>query len=450
MRTWISLPPMPPEFESQLTAWISQRQIGCILRSNRNLFNSKDLYSSFEWCAAFDSVSEIKNSTNVFEELKKFHDEKKDWLFGFLTYDLKNELEKLSSENFDGLCFPSIHFFQPKYIFLKNEKGIQFSCYVDPDRYPDYREGNAEQHLAGVLDDLNSFQTPPDEIGFEGSISQRVSKEEYVKSVMEIKKHIQKGDVYEMNYCVEFYSEGKLSNPVSLYEKLVELSPMPFSSYYKNSNQYLLSASPERFIAKRGSKIISQPIKGTARRGKTEEEDQYIIEKFRNDEKEKSENVMIVDLVRNDLSRTAKRKSVQVEELFGVYSFPRLHHAISTVVSEMKDDVHWTDVIRFAFPMGSMTGAPKIRAMELIEEFENTKRGLYSGSVGYITPDGDFDFNVVIRSILYNGLENYISFMVGSAITINSDPGKEYDECMLKAEAMIKVLKNPIPEKTSH
>jgi para-aminobenzoate synthetase component 1 len=252
-----------------------------------------------------------------------------------------------------------------------------------------------------------------------------------------------------MNYCVEFFAEGILDAPVSTYEKLNELSPMPFSCFYKSGNQYMISASPERFIAKRGNKIISQPIKGTAPRGKTEQEDQIIIEKLRNDEKEKSENVMIVDLVRNDLSRTAKRNSVHVEELFGIYTFRRLHQMISTVVSEMRDDVHWTDVIRSAFPMGSMTGAPKIRAMELIEEFENTKRGLYSGAVGYVTPEGDFDFNVVIRSILYNEMNKYISFMVGSAITISSDPAKEYEECMLKAEAMMKVLQSSILEKTS-
>jgi para-aminobenzoate synthetase component 1 len=437
MRNWILLPIMPADFETKLTGWISTRLNGSILRSNRNLFNTKDPYSSFEWCAACDAVSEISVEPNGLNALKNFHDEKKDWLFGFLTYDLKNELEKLNSKNFDGLEFPSVHFFQPEFIFLKDEQGIHFSSH----------SGNPDLKFSELLPQINSITQAVDETGFEGYISQRVTKDEYLKNVEKIKTHIQRGDIYEMNYCVEFFAEAGISNPVLLYQNLNELSPMPFSCFYRNKYQYLLSASPERYLAKRGDKIISQPIKGTARRGNTEEEDKIIIEKLRNDEKEKSENVMIVDLVRNDLSRTAKRKSVHVEELFGIHTFRRLHQMISTVVSEMNEGVHWTDVIRYSFPMGSMTGAPKIRAMELIEEFENTKRGLYSGAAGYITPEGDFDFNVVIRSILYNEVKKYISFMVGSAITISSDPEKEYEECILKAEAMMKVLQSPIPEK---
>jgi len=430
---------MPPGFGNKITAWISQRQTGCVLRSNRNLNKIQDPYSAFEWCAAFDSVSEISSSENGFDALKKFHEEKQDWLFGFLTYDLKNELEKLSSENHDGLIFPSIHFFQPEFIFMKNEEGIHFSCHT----------GDTKSKLLQLLQDIKSFTLPSVDIGFEGHISQRVLKDDYLKSVSRIKKHIQRGDIYEMNYCVEFFAEGILPNPYGLYEKLMALSPMPFSCFFRHNEHSMLSASPERFIAKRGKKIISQPIKGTAPRGNTEEEDRTIIEKLRNDEKERSENVMIVDLVRNDLSRTAKRNSVQVEELFGIYTFPQVHQMISTVTSELRKEIHFIDAIKNAFPMGSMTGAPKIRAMELIEEFENTKRGLYSGAAGYITPEGDFDFNVVIRSILYNELKKYVSFMVGSAITISSDPEKEYEECMLKAEAMVKVLQSPIAEKAS-
>jgi len=368
MRSWIHLQHLPPDFEPKLSAWISQRQAACLLKSNRNIFNTSDRYSSFEWCAAFDVASEINNSTNAFDALRKFHEEKKDWLFGLLTYDLKNEIEDLESKNFDGQEFPSIHFFQPEYIFLKDEKGIHFSCHHDSKG-----KGNANDKLQSFLDEINTTALPGDEIEFEGSIQQRVAKSNYIENVIEIQKHIQRGDIYEMNYCVEFFADGSLSNPAALYEKLNEISPMPFSCFFRSEHQYLISASPERFIAKRGSKIISQPIKGTARRGNSEAEDQRIIERLKNDKKEKSENVMIVDLVRNDLSRTAKRKSVRVEELFGIYTFRQLHQMISTVVAEMKDDIHWTEVVRCAFPMGSMTGAPKIRAMELIEAFENNR-----------------------------------------------------------------------------
>jgi len=252
-----------------------------------------------------------------------------------------------------------------------------------------------------------------------------------------------------MNYCVEFFSGNASIHPATLFQRLCEISPMPFSCYYKNDDQHLMCASPERFLARRGGKIISQPIKGTAKRGRTREEDEQMKIRLRHDAKEQSENVMIVDLVRNDLSRTAARKSVQVEELFGIYTFRQLHHMISTVISEMREGVHWTEIIRHAFPMGSMTGAPKIRAMQLIDAFESTMRGLYSGAVGYVTPDGDFDFNVVIRSILYNSDLDYLSFMVGSAITINSDAAKEYEECLLKAKAMMEVLTRTTIEKVS-
>ncbi len=215
---------------------------------------------------------------------------------------------------------------------------------------------------------------------------------------------------------------------------------MPFSAFSKVQERFLMCASPERYLAKRGTKIISQPIKGTARRGKSTDEDQKIISTLYNDEKERSENVMIVDLVRNDLSRTAAKGSVKVEELFGIKTFLQLHQMTSTIVSELDPKFDISDVLKTTFPMGSMTGAPKIRAMQIIEEFEKTKRGWYSGTIGYISPEGDFDLNVIIRSILYNLSEKYLSFMVGSAITIGAEAEKEYDECLLKSVAMKKVL----------
>ena len=158
---------------------------------------------------------------------------------------------------------------------------------------------------------------------------------------------------------------------------------------------------------------------------------------------------MIVDLVRNDLSRIAKKDSVKVDELFGVYTFDQVHHMISTISCELREDKGLKDVFEATFPMGSMTGAPKIRAMELIEKFEQTKRGLYSGAVGYISPEGDFDFNVVIRSMQYNALNKYLSFMVGGAITIGSDAELEYEECLVKAKALFEVLEEKYAESVS-
>jgi len=273
-------------------------------------------------------------------------------------------------------------------------------------------------------------------------IKSRISKKDYHQKVEKILEHIYKGDIYEANFCQEFYAENTRISPLHMYEDLNTISEAPFATFLKIDHQFLLCASPERYLKKVGPKIISQPIKGTAKRFEDCLEDQKAATTLSIDTKERSENIMIVDLVRNDLSRSAKKGSVQVEELCKVSSFKQVHQMISTVVSELKDDVHLVDVIKDTFPMGSMTGAPKISAMKIIERLEETKRGLYSGAVGYFTPSGDFDFNVVIRSILYNAEKKYLSFSVGSAITAKSFPEKEYEECLLKAKAMQFVLTN--------
>ncbi|NLF41175.1 MAG: anthranilate synthase component I family protein, partial [Bacteroidales bacterium] len=255
-----------------------------------------------------------------------------------------------------------------------------------------------------------------------------------------VKDHIQKGDIYEMNFCMEFFAENCFIDPFESYLRLNDISPAPFSAFYRLPEHYLLCSSPERFIQKNGDTIISQPIKGTARRGTSPEKDEEIKTELFNNLKERSENVMIVDLVRNDLSHTAVKDSVKIDELFGIYSFAQVHQMVSTITSKIKSGIHFSDVIRHAFPMGSMTGAPKIRAMQIIEEYEITKRGLYSGSVGYISPEGDFDFNVVIRSIQYNQSLQSLSFMTGSAITSLANAGDEYQECLLKAKAMMRIF----------
>ena len=228
--------------------------------------------------------------------------------------------------------------------------------------------------------------------------------------------------------------------PYFCLSKLIYVSKPPFAAYYRCQDKHLMCASPERFLKKDTKTLISQPIKGTRKRSAQLEEDNRLKNELLNCPKEQSENVMIVDLVRNDLSKTASPTSVKVQELFGIYSFPQVHQMISTVVSELEENTPWTEAIRHAFPMGSMTGAPKISAMQLIEKTEVFKRGLYSGAVGFVTPDSNFDFNVVIRSILYNSTNQYASLPVGSAITANANPQDEYDECYLKAKAMMEVL----------
>lgn len=357
------------------------------------------------------------------EKLQAIHDKEKDWLFGFLSYDLKNQLEDLQSQNPDGLGFPVALFFRPKYIFQ-------------------LRDNELIIHGEDVYGEITNHRPPAASTRERVIISHRLTREEYIQQVQQVKAHIHKGDIYEMNFCQEFYAEGAVIDPLQAYLKLNEVSEPPFSAFCRFGDRYLISASPERYLKKEGSTLISQPIKGTRQRGLDEIEDQRLKNELQTDEKERSENVMIVDLVRNDLSRVAKKGSVKVEELFGVYSFKQVHQLISTITCELEEGRTFTDAIRASFPMGSMTGAPKVRAMQLIEEYESTRRGLYSGAIGYVDPNGDIDLSVVIRSILYNAEAKYLSFMAGGAITDRSDPAREYNECLLKAKAMLSVFNN--------
>lgn len=400
---------------------------------NINQLSGKTYYE-FDFLAAVKAKQYCCPSKGKkFEQLKNFVQKNNQWIFGYLSYDLKNETEKLKSKNLDSVLFPDIQFFIPELVFAS--KNNELFIYDQKQQYT--TEGLRQIVLQINAIDLQSLN----ETTRFTKILPRFTKDEYLKTVVQLKNHIQRGDIYEINLCQEFYSNTTI-DPLNTWLKLKEASPTPFSCFYKTGNHFLLSASPERFLKKTGKKIISQPIKGTIRRGKTEQEDILLKKRLYNDPKERAENVMIVDLVRNDLSRTAKKGTVKVEELYGIYSFRQVHQMISTIVSEVDPTISIIDIIKNAFPMGSMTGAPKVRAMELIEKYEKTKRGLYSGSVGYITPDKDFDFNVVIRSILYNQLKKYVSFTVGGAITSLSAPENEYEECMVKAQAMLNVLNN--------
>ncbi|WP_299821915.1 anthranilate synthase component I family protein [uncultured Pontibacter sp.] len=347
---------------------------------------------------------------------------------GYLTYDLKNQIEKLSSSNHDGIAFPTALFFEPQVYLYFNDDSVDISS----------SDNNIDSILAAILQSTLPCAATPAHV----TLKQRVTPEQYKTNVEKIRNHILEGNVYELNYCMEFFAEDAEVVPLPLYLALNEASPTPFSGYLKYNDKYLMCASPERFLKKEGQKLISQPIKGTIKRGQTPEEDAALQHQLRHDEKELAENMMIVDLVRNDLSRSCSTGTVQVEEMFGIYGFRQVSQMISTITGELKPENDLTDALKGAFPMGSMTGAPKISAMQLIEELEATKRGLYSGTFGYITPDNDCDFNVVIRSIQYNASAKYLSFMVGSAITYDSEPEREYEECLLKAKAILKVLGN--------
>jgi len=408
-------------FKQKALQWASTFDAVCYLDSNG--FN--DSYSKFDTLIAAGIKDEITAyAGNAFDTLTTFREQHTGWITGFFGYDLKNEIEDLTSANYDGLHFPDLYFFVPQHIIIINGHHVEIIA------------GDAglvfnaiDQQVIADTDQISAIK-----------LQNRFSKAEYLNAVKNIQLHINRGDIYVTNFCQEFFAEDAIIDPVNVFLQLSQISPNPFASFFKWKDNYILGASPERFLAKRGDKLISQPIKGTAKRGKTEAEDEAIKQELRNHTKELQENVMIVDLVRNDLTRSAKPGTVKTEALFAIHSFNQLHQMISTIVCNLREDVSPVEALKNTFPMGSMTGAPKISAMQLMEQNERSRRGVYSGAIGYFSPDNDFDFNVVIRSLLYNAAKKYISFHAGSAITFHADPGKEYDECLLKAKAIMAVL----------
>jgi para-aminobenzoate synthetase component 1 len=410
-------------FKSKALLWSDSFNTACYFDSN----NFSDPYSAFGVYIGAGKVAELTDSDkSSFVAVEQFLNSNKGYIPGYFSYDLKNEIENLNSENPDNLEFAKIYFFLPKHsILIRNNEISIFSD--DADEV--WRAINQT-----ILNQSKEQVSVP-------KIRGRFNRNEYIQTVREIQKHIQRGDIYEMNFCQEFYSEDVEINPLELFTELNNLSPTPFANYFKIDNQYIISATPERFLSRRGNKLISQPIKGTSSRNSDSTKDRLQKEELLLNEKERAENVMIVDLVRNDLTKSAKPGTVRVEELFGIYSFKQVHQMISTVVCELRENLSNPKIIANTFPMGSMTGAPKIKAMQLADKYERSQRGVYSGAIGYFAPDGDFDFNVVIRTILYNRKQKYLSFHVGSAITLDSDPEKEYEECLLKGKAIRAVLK---------
>lgn len=413
---------LPEEWLNKALTWASHQDVCAYTNPNDQDFP----FGPFKEIIAAGAVDIIlPDIYDDFEALKVFHQKTQDWLFGYFGYDLKNQTESfLSSNHIARTGHPELFFFRPKHLIFFEKENIRIETVGSPDKI-----------FEEILKTKTSFHATP-QLQFKPSMS----KAEYIKKANTIIEHIYRGDVYELNFCMEFFTSNVTFDPVSAYLQLIKLSPTPFSGFLRQGNNYLMSASPERFMKKEQGKLISQPIKGTARRSPDKIMDEKLKEILQNDEKERAENMMIVDLVRNDLARSSVPGSVVVTELFGIYSFRQVHQMISTVKSRLRPEISFTEAIRNAFPIGSMTGAPKRKVMELIEQYENSRRGLYSGATGFISPEGDFDFNVVIRSMLYNAGSKTLSFQVGGAITYDSVPEKEYAECLLKAHAILKAL----------
>ncbi len=382
-----------------------KHEVACICVSN----GFDDPYGQFDVLAGFGEKTSFHSPEAISDtaSLK----------MGFCSYDYKNKLEDLTSQHAQGVPIPDFYFFEPQFYYKKKrEKGVHESNFSLPESVPFPQKKALAQFVCS---------TP---------------RNQYLQNVEHIRECIKNGDFYEMNYCLQFESSTCL-NPYALFAELNRTAPAPFATFFKYQDKFLLCSSPERFLAKRKNTLIAQPIKGTRKRQEDSAADLKVKEALSGSVKDRAENIMIVDLLRNDLSRVCHPGTVVVPELCKVYSFSHVHQMISTVTGEIKPDTGFSDIVRASFPMGSMTGAPKIQVMKDIERFEDFSRGWYSGCLGY-WENGDFDLNVVIRSLQLDTAADKMFYHVGGAITFDSIPEDEYNECLQKAAGLMQALKN--------
>ncbi len=410
------------DFKDKLLSFSKSKENVILLDSNRKK-------NDYEFIFSYGKISELKSFDNSLDKLDNYIKQVDDWIFGFISYDLKDEIEGFNSKNLKYFDVPNLSFFQPSTIWVFD--GVELKAlYFD------------EKELFDVWNEINKIHVSCDSTKSNPNIELkgRLSKEEYIQKIKNIKKRIKMGDTYELNFCFDFFNDNTKINPVNTFKKLNKLTESPMSVYYKDHHLHVLSSSPERFIKRNKKTIISQPIKGTKKRGKNIDEDVFLVNSLKNSIKEKSENHMIVDLVRNDFSRIAKKGSVKVTELSKINTYKNIHQMVSTIEAQIENDMFFSTILKSTFPMGSMTGAPKINTMKIIDELEETSRGIYSGAIGYIDRNKNFDFNVVIRTIIYDDKLSKISVNVGSGITFKSDPKDEYEECLTKIDALKKSL----------
>jgi len=395
------------EFKSKLVQWADRFTCFSYLDSNQ----ARDQYTHYDFILAVDALSWYHNLDELTDG--KFY-------FGHLGYNFN------SSQNAEKpfIDFGDCLFFEPRYILYGKNGRLHIN-----------------RNSMESLEILSSIQAeiPMDYNIPKFNFKSRTEKNEYIQNIDRIQDSIRKGQFYELNYCVEFYNENASINAAATFHKINQVAKSPMSALIKYEDRYALCFSPERLAQLSGCQLISQPIKGTARRNLIDSTlDCQIKQDLETSIKERAENIMIVDLVRNDMTPYAKTGSIQVDELCKVYTFPFVHQMISTVSAELKDKKQAKHALRNLLPAGSMTGAPKMEVMHNIQEIENFTRGLYAGNIGYFEPNGNFDFNVVIRTLYYDAKHQNISLAVGGAITLLSDAKREYNECLLKAEGILR------------
>ena len=367
-------------------------------------------------------------------------------VMGYLGYDYKNQIEpSLVSELTQLVEFDALKFVSPERWVAIEKNGI-----ISGDESLLLHRSNQNSGLdvsGGDHDGNDRHESSLSKLAAKNSPQwqSQTPKETYLENVERIKQHIVDGDFYEMNYCIAFTAIEEI-DPYDAFMLLSRKAPAPFSVFLKDGDRYLLCASPERFFGKRGDLIFSQPIKGTRPRvfdsissELDEVRDCAVARELEISEKDRAENIMIVDLVRNDLSKVCEVGSVQVPECCAVYSFSHVHQLISTVEGRLKPEVGLKELMHATFPMGSMTGAPKISVMQHTNHLEGFARGIYSGTVGFVWKQ-NMDFNVVIRALQYDSQTNALAYAVGGAITYDSVAEQEYQECLDKASAVLSIF----------
>lgn len=363
---------------------------------------------------------------------------------GFLSYDLGRHLENLPQPKIDDMLFPdmALGFYDLVIGFDELEKRAWIFSNGFPELDIDKRELRASQRLSCLLNQINHAHEllPIDSCVLnEKNIQSNFTSEKYQKAVNQVIEYILEGDIFEANISQRFRVElPENFSTFNLYQKLRSLNPAPFSAYLNLAETIIVSASPERFLLLENNKVETRPIKGTRPRGKNSQEDELLAKELITSEKDHAENVMIVDLMRNDLSRVCEDHSVKVPQLCGLESYPTVHHLVSIITAKLKQNITAVDLLRATFPGGSITGAPKIRSMEIIAEIEENARGPYCGSIGYFGFNGNMDTSITIRTFAIKN--NIATFQAGGAIVADSDPLAEYEETLAKARALRRSL----------
>ncbi|MFT3885018.1 MAG: anthranilate synthase component I family protein [Flavobacteriales bacterium] len=347
------------------------------------------------------------------------------WWFGHIGYDEKNELEDLHSRH------PA-------------QDGFAQRGWICASVAIELGGGHAVLHAEEVHRKegerlLRALLAPPVDVPAPPFVQwdRHTSHAQYIEYLRRLLGHIQRGDIYEINYCTQRTARLPGFDPYGAFARLLAHSDAPFAGFYRLADRYALCASPERFLRIDGDRVIAQPMKGTRPRNADPGRDTALAHELATDAKERSENIMALDVARNDLSRIAASGTVQVDELCAVKSYRNVHQLVSTVSARLRSDCSPMDAVRVSFPMASMTGAPKLRAMQLIDEVEDMRRGLFSGTLGFFKPDGSADLNVVIRTVTYEATTGRASLISGGAITNASDPQAEWEECELKARSVL-------------